>query len=391
MRIIIDVRLLSKGGSSGIEEYTRNLVSSIVEHDTENEYTLFYNGWRKVPITCQLDGRPIDKCRVVSKSIPNKLFDATSRFLNWPKVEDLARFDPGVKAATTPGSTAVFSPHFNILSTNLPHIITFHDLSFLHHPDFFSRKQRVWHWLQNYKKTAAQAARIIAISEFTKHDLVNLLGVPPEKTSVIYSGIHPSFRPLPPDSPELAEFKNKYKLTAPFVLYLGTLEPRKNVPALIRAFDILKQNPAHRDLELVLAGPVGWLADEVFREARQARARAQIRFLGHLKAEDRVLLYNASSVFAFPSFFEGFGFPPLEAQACGVPVVASNRTSLPEILGTSAKLINPWRVGDIAGALEELLTPGAERERAIQEGIKNASRFTWAEAAKKTIEVYNKI
>ena len=141
----------------------------------------------------------------------------------------------------------------------------------------------------------------------------------------------------------------------------------------------------------MLAGPVGWLADEVFREARQARARAQIRFLGHLKAEDRVLLYNASSVFAFPSFFEGFGFPPLEAQACGVPVVASNRTSLPEILGTSAKLINPWRVGDIAGALEELLTPGAERERAIQEGIKNASRFTWAEAAKKTIEVYNKI
>lgn len=377
-KIVIDVRLLSKGGVSGIEEYTRNLVSSVLELDKSNTYTLFYNGLRRAMLPSEWDHYP--KARIVSKSIPNKLFDASSRFLDLPKVENLCG-----------GGNLVVSPHFNIVSTNLPQVVTFHDLSFLHHPDFFSIKQRLWHWLQGYRETANRASHCIAVSEFTKHDLMEFLEIPEERISVIYSGVHQSFRPLEKDSRELQSFRKKHNLERPFLLYLGTLEPRKNIPALIRAFDVFTSKPAFRDFELVIAGRVGWLAREIFKEAKSARASPLIRFYGSPELHERVYLYNSAEAFAYPSFFEGFGFQPLEAQACGIPVVASCRTSLPEIISTSAKLIDPWSVDALASALEEVLSNNSERQALIQAGLRNAKCFSWQKTAEKTIAVYNKL
>ncbi len=384
--IIIDVRLLSKGGSSGIEEYTGSLVSNILEIDKTNRYILFYNGFRKVP----LPGNWNKNARIVSRNIPNKLFDASSMFLKWPKVES---FDPGVGGILTSGSkdSLVFSPHFNILETNLPHIITFHDLSFLHHPDFFSIKQKFWHWMQDYKKKAERAKAIIAVSEFTKSDLVNFLKIPEEKVKVIYSGVDPGFKKLPPNDVELLSAKEKFNLEKPFILYLGTIEPRKNLPAIIRAFNLLKTNPNFKEFQLVIAGAIGWLSSGTLFEIESSKYRDDIRLLGSISPEERVFIYNLASVFVYPSFFEGFGFPPLEAQRCGVPVVASNRTSLPEILGESAMLIDPWKTRDLANAIEEVLSGTEAREELVRKGYENVKRFSWEGAARETIRVFEDI
>ncbi|MDP1688576.1 MAG: glycosyltransferase family 1 protein [bacterium] len=377
-KIIVDVRLLSRGGSSGIEEYTTNLIDSLLKVSSDEEYLLFYNGVNKVSLpACWLENKRV---RIVSKKIPNKLLDLSSRLFKIPKVETLVG-----------KADLVFSPHFNIIGTKLPHVVTFHDLSFLHHPDFFSTRHRVWHWLQGYRETARRAAQCIAVSEFTKSDLQDFLGIPSEKITVIYSGIHSSFRVLKKDSIDLLKFKETNKLNKPFILYLGTLEPRKNIPALIRAFDLLKSNPSFKDFELVLAGRVGWLSKELLREARMARNVESIRFFGSPKSDERALLYNASEIFVYPSFFEGFGFQPLEAQACGVPVISSNRTSLPEILGESARLINPWSIEEIHESLVEIITNRNVRDKLVSAGLENIKRFSWESTAKKTIKTYNQV
>src|SRR3989344_6200885 len=233
MQILADIRLLGRGGVSGIEEYTRNLLTSLLTADKSNSYTLFYNGLRSKPLNFQT--------KIINWRIPNKLFDMSTRFLGWPAIDKIVKTD------------LVFSPHFNILKTaKAPRIVTFHDLSFLHHPYFFSRRQRFWHWLQNSRAQAREATHLIAVSEFTKRDLVESLGIPEKKISVVYSGVGKEFQPVL--KARLAEFRKARGLERPFLLYLGALEPRKNIPAIIRAFAALKRKREFGDLRLVLAG-----------------------------------------------------------------------------------------------------------------------------------------
>lgn len=372
MQILFDIRLLGRGGMSGIEEYTRNLLYALLETDKINNYSLFYNGLRKQPLDLRFQV-PSSKFQVLDWKIPNKLFDFSSRFLNFPAIDRFIKTD------------LIFSPHFNILkSQKAPRVITFHDLSFLHHPQFFSRKQRFWHWLQDIKKQAQEAEKIIAVSEFTKSDLVNLLGISPEKISVVYSGISEEFGKIA--APRQSGARNDAK---PYILYLGTLEPRKNVPAIIRAFNILKNEPVFKDWQLIIAGRPGWLYKQILKEAQRSSYRDDIIFRGAVRAEDRVSLYNLARVFVYPSFLEGFGFPPLEAQACGCPVVVSDRTSLPEVVGKSALLINPWKVEELESAIKELALKNSLREKLINAGFKNVERFKWEKTAEQTIAVFN--
>lgn len=374
-KIIIDVRLLGKGGASGIEEYTRSLLDELFQTDKSNEYLLFYNGYRKVPL-------PLDwqtGHNVYDGKIPNKALDMASRLFKYPKVESFLTGD------------LVFSPHFNILATNLPQVVTFHDLSFVHHPDFFSLRRNFWHWLQNIENTARQARKIIAVSEFTKSDLVELFHIKPENIEVIYSGINPIFKKIDIASADLGIFRKKHDLSRPFILYLGTIEPRKNIISIIRAFDVLKKNSRYQDFELIIAGQAGWLYEETLKLAGQSKAKNDIKFLGKILPGERVLLYNLASVFVYPSFFEGFGFPPLEAQACGVPVIASNRTSLPEVLGNSAILVDPWRLTEIVDGIKTLIDKQSQREELIQAGFLNTKKFTWGKATKATSQVFSKI
>ena len=368
MKILADARLLARGEVSGIEGYTRNLFNSLLAADKENEYWFFYNGFKKRLLNSQVS---IGSSRVINWRIPNKIFDFSSRFLGWPDLG--ARFKADI----------VFSPHFNILAgRTAPRVITFHDLSFLHHPDFFSWRQRFWHWLQNIKKQAKVAEKIIAVSEFTKNDLINTLGVPPEKIKVVYSGITEDFRPI---------VGQQSPLPNPYILYLGTLEPRKNVLALIKAFNVLKSESAFKDFKLILAGRRGWLYDSMLKEASHSFYKQDIIFWGPVSHEEKIRLYSFARVFVYPSFFEGFGFPPLEAQACGCPVIVADRTSLPEIMGQSAVLVDPWKTSDMFEAIKKILLDTHFREKLILAGLENIKRFSWQNTARATISIFKSL
>ncbi|MBI2024896.1 MAG: glycosyltransferase family 4 protein [Candidatus Harrisonbacteria bacterium] len=362
MQILVDLRLLGRGGASGIEEYTRNITRSLLAADKINSYSFFYNGFRKKSPEPRFSN-------IIDWHLPNKILDLSARLFSFPKVDRLIRTD------------LIFSPHFNILSVGrTPRIITFHDLSFLHHPQFFSGRQKFWHWLQDVRKQANAASHLVAVSDATKRDLVELLGVDPKKISVIYSGISKEFKP---------NRKSANSSTNPYILYLGTLEPRKNVPTIIKAFNLLKQKPEFRDWRLVLAGRPGWLYRDILREIKHSRFSKDIVLKGPVAGEERVKLYNAARVFAYPSFFEGFGFPPLEAQASGCPAIVADRTSLPEVVGDSAFRVNPWKPVDLAEIIE-LFSDDNMRNKMVELGLKNAARFSWEKTAAQTLDIFNK-
>ncbi|KKU91103.1 MAG: mannosyltransferase B-like protein [Candidatus Jorgensenbacteria bacterium GW2011_GWA1_48_11] len=377
MKILVDVRLLSKGKLSGIEGYAKLLIDHLLEADSENQYVFFYNGFKKAVLPSGWTGKK--NVRVVDWRVPNRLLDFSFRWLNWPKIDSF--FEPAV----------VFSPHFNLLRLHrgVKRVITFHDLSFVHFPEFYPRRKRFWHWSQDYRRQAGKAAALTAVSEFTKIDLVETLGIAPEKIRVVYPGVNSFFSQIRPGDEALNKFAGQKELQCPFLLSVGVLEPRKNIPALIRAFGLLKGRPDNRDLKLVIVGERGWLYDTIFKEIQASPYKNQIVWWGRASFEDLWRLYNLASVFVYPSFFEGFGFPPLEAQACGLPVVASNRSSLPEILGDSALLHDPWRVAELAEAIEAVLANPGLAKTMREKGFKNVERFDWPRAGKTMLNLFN--
>jgi len=380
MRITIDIRLLARGGTTGIPGYTRDLIDALITDSADNHYTLYYTGLRREPLPEHWRNNP--KVSIATETIPNRLLDLSFR------LSDALKFAP---AKPVGNPDLVFSPHFNLLpKLTVPRVITFHDLSFLHYPQFFSGQQRLWHRLQNYHKQAKEAEHIIAVSEFTKADLINLLGIPSEKITVIYSGINPSFKKLAASDPQLTNYQLTNKLTNPFFLYLGSIEPRKNLQLLVRAFSELKSDDKFKDYELVLAGKAGFQSGEIFKLIDDSSASSDIRVLGAVADSDRVYLYNLARAFVFPSWFEGFGFPPIEAQACGTPVIASGRTSLPEILADSALYIDPWNVSRLAEQMKTIENDESLRSRIISSGMANSERFNWQSTALQTLKVFGK-
>ncbi len=378
MRITIDIRLLARGGTTGIPGYTHDLIDTLLRQHPENRYSLFYNGLRRQSLPPTWKTSP--NVGIIERSVPNRLLDLSFRFLGGPRLESYSPAD------------LIFSPHFNLLpETNTPRVITFHDLSFLHYPQFFSREQQLWHRLQKYAQQARRASHIIAVSQFTKQDLISLLHIPKEKISVIYSGINPSFKKLAAKDMALAKYKEDHRLFRPFFLYLGSLEPRKNIQLLIHAFTELKTEPAFKDHELILAGKPSYQSNEIYRLAAASPVFADIRTLGAVADHERVFLYNLARAFVFPSWFEGFGFPPLEAQACGTPVIASDRTSLPEILGDSAMLTDPWNVSMLASHMRAIETDTKLRETILSKGAINSQRFNWHDAAEQTHAVFKSV
>ena len=376
MKILVDFRLINPKSTSGIQEYAIELFSALRAENTQNEYTLFLNSLRKKELPERLQKT---KSPIVNWRIPNKALDLSTRFLKYPKIDTLIKTD------------LIFSPHFTLLATkNVPRIITFHDLSFLHHPEFFSLRKRFWHNLQDWQNQAQEATSIIAVSEFTRNDLLKNLGLPAHKVHTIYSGVNANLQPLKSDSPALLDFQKKHALNFPFFLYLGTLEPRKNITAIIRAFNILKKNHEYQNFRLIIAGNKGWLYKKIFEEAELSPSKSHIIFWGPVEEEEKKFLYTLGSVFVYPSFFEGFGFPPLEAQACGTPVVVSDRTSLKEILDEGALYADPWRVNDLSQMMNLAATDEVTRKTLIQKGLQNSARFSWKTTAEKTLELFKK-
>ncbi len=275
-----------------------------------------------------------------------------------------------------------------------PTLLTVHDLTFRRDPNSALPKLRSY-LDQVVPQSVQRATHVLADSAATKTDLVELFGAAPEKITVLPGGVDSRFAPVD-DAERLEAVRGKYGIgTAPFILSVGTLQPRKNYAQLIRAFARLRPLAAQEqaveisNLKLVIAGGKGWLYDEIFAEIKQQGLEESVILPGFVDDEDLPALYSAASVFAYPSLYEGFGLPVLEAMACGTPVVTSNVSSLPEVAGDAALTVTPTNLAALSGALLNALADDILRARMISRGLARASQFTWENSARQLLAVYD--
>jgi len=377
MKIGIDIRTLMDAEYSGVPEYTLNLIKEILRLDSNNEYKLFYNSFtnleNRIP---KFEGSNV---KIIKTSYPNKIFNyGFQKILDRPKIDEFMDVD------------VFFLPHMNFvsLSRDVKKIIAIHDLSFLRYPDFFSWRKNIWHKIVNIKKLLDNFDVVVAVSENTKKDLIELCGVKPEKIKVIYSAIDKDYKKIE-DQEKLAKIKSKYNLPEKFILFLATLEPRKNVDGLIQAFDKFQEKHSEfENYKLIIVGGKGWRGRKIFEAWQKAKNKDKINFLGYIERNDKKYLYNLASLFVYPSFYEGFGFPPLEAIASGAPVISSNSSSLPEILKDNAILINPYDISEISEAIYQMISHDRLRKKISGKALDYARNFSWEKTAREYIDLF---
>lgn len=256
-------------------------------------------------------------------------------------------------------------------------ITTVHDMTWLRFPETMDRRN--YRRLQNgMSQSIARSSRILTLSRFSKEEIVSLLGVPEERVSIVPCA--PSLSETVGDFTLCAE---KFQLTKPYLLYVGTIEPRKNLVRLLRAYSLLKQEQGIEH-QLVLAGGRGWEAEDIYRMAEEL---PDVVLTGYVSAEEKNALYQNAAAFVFPSLYEGFGIPPLEAMALGCPVVCSNAASLPEVVGEAARLIDPLDEKDIAQGIWDVLSDRAYASRLISEGYRQSEKYTWDASAEKLARI----
>jgi glycosyltransferase involved in cell wall biosynthesis len=363
MKLAIDIRPMLESRRAGVSLYTANLVRALIDRHAF-DHVLFLNALgRSIPADVPAASSDV---RHAFSRYPNKLLNAAISFLGRPTIESLCG-----------DVDAVYLPNLSFAATERPYAVTVHDLSFVRYPRYFSAKQRAWHAAIHPARLLARASRVIAVSSHTKTDITETFGVPSERIDVISPAVGPEFRRS--DDAAIAEIRAKYGIgRRPFILYLGTLEPRKNVRRLIEAYGRIDA-----DADLVIAGGRGWLDGDVFDAAASSPKRDRIRFLGYVDEQDKPALYSAASVFAYPSHYEGFGMPPLEAMACGTPVLASHASSLPEVVGDAGLLVDPHDLTALVDGLEAILTDARLRDAFRDAGPERATRFTWQQSAER--------
>lgn len=371
--------MLTEGRRTGVEEYVMNLLPNLFKIDQKNQYKLFLNAFKKPKVDLQKFFN-YPNVKICATRLPNKILNLSFILLNFPKIDRLLDIN------------LFFAPNisFYALSPQCKNVITFHDLAFFYFPHFYSFKRRVWHFITQPRKLVQNAVQIVAVSHSTKVDLASTYKISSSKIKVVYSGVEEKFQSQK-DFTRLKEVAKKYHLPGKFILFLGALEPRKNLVGLISAFNNLRKRSKELKYKLIIAGPSGWRFADVFREAARSSFSQDILFIGVVAEEDKPYLYNLASLFVYPSFYEGFGFPPLEAMACGVPVVTSVSSSLPEICNDSALLIDPYNVQELAEAMYQGLTDQKLRQELIKKGLERARKFSWEKCAKETLQIFNEV
>ncbi|MGH2594316.1 MAG: glycosyltransferase family 4 protein [Anaerolineae bacterium] len=381
MRIGIDVTS-AVTQSAGIGRYTRELVRALLNLDAPHTYTLFYATEKRV-------ARPIEP---LPRSVRLRRLPFHDKWLArlWHKL----RIPISIELITGP-IDLFHSPDFSLPPTlrRTPTLLTVHDLSFIRDPE--SAVPSLRRYLSSVvPRSVARARRVLADSQSTKDDLVELFGAPPGKIDVLLSGVDARFRPIR-DPAALAAVRAKYDLgSGPLVLSVGTIQPRKNYVRLIQAFaQVMGQwwqiGPEWLgDVNLVISGGTGWLSDAIFAEATRLGLQARVKFTGFVDDADLPALYSAAAVFAYVPRYEGFGLPVLEAMACGVPVIGSNASSIPEVVGEAGLLVDPLDVDAIAAGLIGLLKDASARDAYLRAGLRRAAQFTWESAARQLLSIY---
>ncbi|MFA5128145.1 MAG: glycosyltransferase family 1 protein [Patescibacteria group bacterium] len=391
MNIGIDIRPLMTAPRTGVGEYTYELLNAIFNLDKNNQYFLFYNSSRDV--SANIPKWDFPNVKIIDSHIPNKFFNFGLGVFKYPKLDKV--FPEKIDLW--------FSPNLNFtaLSREIKYILTIHDISFDLFPKFSTRKQFFWHKAIRPKNQCERANVIITPSENTKRDIVNYYKISPEKIKVIYPGVgicHPREGGDPGrcdwipdqvgnDTPKRnTDIKQKYNLPEKFILFLGTIEPRKNIIGLIEAFETYRaknQSVEH----LVIAGAPGWKNEEIYARAKNSNLADKIHFINFVAPEDKDALYASADLFVYPSLYEGFGFPVLEAMSLGTPVITSNRSSLPEVTGSAAYLIDPTRPEQLALAMNELLNNKNLRDWHIQKGLEQVKKYSWDKAGREWLNI----
>lgn len=371
MKIGIDCRLYSSR-FTGIGRYTHELVDHLIKiNDTlkrTHEIVLFFNQPEYSAFT-----PPNPAIKKVLVNAPHYSLKEQTHFL-----KDLNKEKCDV----------VHFPHFNVpIFYRKPYIVTIHDLTLSLFP---GRKMTKWYHRLGYhltiKNAVKKAKKVIAVSNNTKQDIVSHLKIPEEKISVIHNGINPQFR-LVEDIKQVEKTLKKYDIKKNFLLYTGVWRNHKNLTGLIEAFNILKTEKK-LDLNLVITGNPDPNYPEVLKTIKELKLGKDVLMPGLVSEEELVHLYNGATIYTFPSFYEGFGLPPLEAMRCGTPVAASNNSSIPEVCGEdNAVFFNPKDPQDIAEKIEMLYKDVELQASLMFKGMQHSQKFSWETMAKKTYEI----
>lgn len=382
MNIGIDLRTIIESYRTGVGEFSVELLTAIFAADQTNHYYLFANAWNIKSKTLPTWSAP--NVHFVLTRWPNKLLNLSLWIFRRPHLDKfiLRHANPRPEKLDI-----LYSPNFNFFacSKSTPHILMIHDLTFLFFPKFFTWRQNLWHRLLAPERQCRAAALLLTPSANTKQDLVNHYQINAAKISILTPGLNPDFShfaalPEPEKNRKISEVRQKYNLPERFALCVGTIEPRKNLLGLINGFTLAYPKlPAN--FKLVIAGAPGWKNKNIYRLAAASPAHQNIKFLGYVPSSDKPALFAASEVFIFPSFYEGFGFPILEAMYLGIPVITSVRSSLTEITGTSALLIDPYHPEQIANHLLSLIADRKLYEQKKQSGLAQTKSFNWSSAA----------
>ncbi|HEY7343862.1 MAG TPA: glycosyltransferase family 1 protein [Ktedonobacterales bacterium] len=380
VRVAINAQLLSFDDSyrnAGISRFISTLLEGLAALDSGQEYTAFMHPKE----ADRASDSPLARAahlRLMGTAIWGA--DGPLRRIAW---EQFAL--PGVLRTL---GIDVFHAPANILPTRLPcpSVVTVHDLAFMRHPKLFRPSRRLYQ-RRFTARTVARATQVVAVSESTKRDVIELMRVPEERLHVIYPGIAADFQPV--GDPEiLARFRAKHGLPERYLLYLGTLEPRKNLLTLIEAYARLRGQVADAP-PLVLAGAKGWYYQPLFARVRALGLERVVIFPGYVARDEQPLWYAGAEVFVFPSLYEGFGLPVAEALACGTPTITSNVSSLPEVAGDVAWQVDPRNAEALAHLLREILADGAARDRMARAGPAWASQFSIARMARAYAGIYH--
>jgi glycosyltransferase involved in cell wall biosynthesis len=364
MRIAIDARTLASP-KTGDRTYCLNLTRALAQVDAENEYRLY--------TACETPladlGRPNFAQRVLTAT-PGWSWTPAAL----PRALRRDRCDLVHVQYIVPPVCPV------------PIITTVHDISFRRHPRWFPAKHAL---LLNLliPLAIAQAERVITCSEHTRREILALYGTDERKVIVTPYAADPIYQPMPVEVARQA-VRERFNVRHPYILAVGVLQPRKNLPRLVEAYArIAREVPQH----LVLVGKEGWAFEGLRRRVAGSGVASRIHFTGYVPDADLPALYAAADLFVYPSLYEGFGFPPLEAMACGTPVVTSNNTSLPEVVGDAALTVDPRNTAQLAATMAEVLTSAERRGELIERGLARAAQFSWDRTARETIRVYEEV